>query len=183
VTLGCLAPRMLQLDVLDDRAGNGSKVLCGGPQVPLDMAARETPCQVKGAVQHQHPGKEEMPVPGIRQVRIAWQCQPIRPGARGLLTLFPRDTEDAGGVESQWADDGTTAETHGRLDGFQRHERLVGVSPGLTPVEPWVRVEDVEPAADEDEDRQRIDPMGQANRPGMAVNDFPLRSGRGDRKS
>ena len=61
-----------------------------------------------------------------------------------------------------------------RLDG---KERFVGVSAVLTPIKAGMRVEDVEPASEQEEDAKRIDPMSEANRQTVAIKRFTVAGG------
>ena len=67
---------MLELDMIENGAGNRLDVGAAGPDVFLQMPRPKAVDQISQAVEHQNPGKQEMPMAGVGQVLEAGNGQP-----------------------------------------------------------------------------------------------------------
>ena len=132
------------------------------------MPADQADQPVDQAVDNEHPGEEEVPVAAVGQVAVAGQGRPGGEGDGFLSARLARIAQDAGGVEFGRSDPGDANRPVALLLGGHRHP---GVGEGrlLAPVESRMGAEDVEPAHQQQGQRQRIDPVGQAGHRGVAV--------------
>lgn len=122
-----------------------------------------------------------MPVSRIGQILETRYCDPGRPGAYRPVTTNLGPAENSRRVEVERPQDRLaphTARCHYRVDG---KERVIQLATQFAPIEVRVSIEDIEPASDHDEDRKRIDPVGQAHKKSVPVDHFPpaARSGAG----
>src|SRR5215467_8228010 len=113
---------MLELDVIQDRAGNGLDIGARWPKVFLDMANRQAVEQIGQAVDYQDPSEHEVPVPRIRQVLETGNGDPLGPAAILKFTIGLRPAQYAGGVEMPGVDLGDSNRAGLRLHCDQREE-------------------------------------------------------------
>jgi hypothetical protein len=143
------------------------------------MATGQRPGQVRQAIQHPGPGEKEMPAPAHRQVLRARNRAPSRKAAdHRFAALVFGDAQHAGRFEARVADARdavqlATLAMH-RLRGEQRRVEMRS----LAPIQRGMGVVDLQPAADQRQHAEQVDPVHQAQRPAMAQDRAPFKRGR-----
>ncbi len=168
VALGRVAGRVLETQVVFDRAADAAQLAARGQQIARQVAAGERVQQVGDAVDDEHPGKEEVPMARHRQPLRPRHRGPTRKAARARLAIRLRHTEHAGGLPRVPCERGR-ADRAGRrvLDPDRQPRRArVGV---IAPVQRRVRVEDVQTTHQQDRQADDVDPMHHAHGQAVAV--------------
>src|SRR5215471_9986236 len=145
------------------------------PKMPRDEAVDEI-CE---PVQDKQPGEKEMPAPALGKRLVARQRQPIRECAsRQIAVRIGEDAENARGVDFGAADlhpaDGRSFEA---LFGVNREDRRIAFVAGIAPIETRVRIEDLETAHQQDRDAEHVQPVREADKKRMAINQLAAGAG------
>ena len=136
------------------------------------MAAADRPDEVREAVQHEDPREEEMPRARHRQPAVVGNRDPPRKArAAYARRRGPSTTPSTPVVSNSRPNTRVTPcmpplGRHARAD--LEHRRRARVR-RLAPVERRMRVEDVEPAHQQDRQRDDVDPVHDAHRQRVAV--------------
>ena len=124
--------------------------------------------KISEAIQHQEPSEKEVPTPPGREVLVARDGDPAWKGARRDLPGFPGGAEHACRVEG-------LAEHHHLTDksvlGLARpnRQRWAVEIGAIANIERRMRIEDLQPAHQEERETHGVDPMRDAHEPGMTV--------------
>ena len=116
-------------------------------------------------------------MPRIGKVLEAGNGEPIRPAAILEFAIHFRPAQHAGGVEVEGADLGDATRALGVSTAFSEKKGRVGIGAINSPVKPGMGVEDIKPAAQQEQDAQRIDPVGQPHQRAMAVEALRITNG------
>src|SRR5712692_686557 len=156
--------------MVDDGPRDAPQVRAGRPEVSGQMSSHERPETKAQTVQNEDPGEEEMPPTPHGQPLRPRQCRPGREAALlELASAFARGAQHPRRIElaSQDLRDAPRL-TLGGFHCLQSEQRALGVR-ALTPVERRMRVEDLEPAHDQDDEAERGEPVAEPGRQRVAV--------------
>ena len=138
------------------------------------MTASEAPEKISESVQQEEPGEKEVPAAPHGEVAVTGKRRPPRNAALLVSALgITAEPEQARGIE-------VPAEQRSNAVNLlvMRHwphgeDRLVEIR-FLAEIKRGVGVEDLQAAHQQDQQHERVDPMGDAHRPRMAIDDLTL---------
>src|ERR1700709_1781956 len=106
---------------------------------------------------------------GVSEIRRTWDLQPVRPAACDVVTTVLRPAEGTRGIELPGTDLRQAMGAVGLLDGGDRKECMVGVGTRHAPIETRMGIEDIQAAAEQEQQAQCVDPMCRAHQSAMPV--------------
>src|SRR4029079_5494289 len=141
------------------------------------MTAQQTPGEVGEPVEHEQPGDEEMPTPSHGEVALTgYGERPVKAALIELAVGVGRKPEHAGRVEAMTKDGGDAFGAVALLHGFHGGQRIV--EGGLrSEIESGMGVEDLQAAHQQEQEHERIDPVGDAHRARMPIDDLAFLHG------
>ena len=126
------------------------------------------------AIDHEQPGKEEMPHAAHGEPLRPGQRRPVRKATRRHHAIHTRGAEHAGGIElpRPQLSDSLNDCTGGILDRCNRKERMSEIRL-FSPVERRVRIEDLQAAHQHHQQHARVQPVRNAHENRVAVEQNP----------
>ncbi|MNI37299.1 hypothetical protein D3C73_913860 [compost metagenome] len=140
-------------------------------QVTPEVTGEKAIGHVDQAIGHEQPREKEMPAATGGEILIARQCQPGRKAACRRFAIDFGNAQHAGGFDRQAADAGHTLYPITILHRLHGDEGWIVVGAILAPVKSRMRIEDLQPAEQQNRHAQHIQPMRQPHRETVATDE------------
>ena len=150
------------------------ELLARGRKIAAKMPAPEAPKEISQPVQQKQPGKEEVPAPPDGEVALTGKRRPPRKPAHVISAAgIAGEPQHARGVEVQAEHCGDAVDLVALLHRPHGEDRAVEIR-FRAEIKRGMGVEDLQAAHQEHQQHERVDPMGEAHRARMPIDDLAL---------